>query len=124
MSLRDDLLKPKPRTESLEVPGKGTVYLLRWNGKERAAWDSYVQNITTPDGDIHDTAALRATAVQMGVANEDGTLVFGFNDIEALKTSEGDWQAVVYLALCALNKLTNFDARSSAASFFQRIAVS
>jgi len=32
-----------------------------------------------------------------------------------------DWQEVVFVALCALNKLTKFDARMSAQDFFTRI---
>jgi hypothetical protein len=105
----------------LNVPPIGEVHLLRWTGTQRAEWDAFVQNITNDNGTISKPAEMRATAVQMGVCNPDGTLMFKPQDVDELLKQPADWQEVVFVALCALNKLTKFDARMSAQDFFTRI---
>lgn len=109
------------RTEPLHCEW-GDIYLLRFNGHERRAWDAFAQNLLDESGNVRDSALLRSTAVQMGVCDADGNLLFAPADVEKLMTLEAGPQEVIFLALCSLNKLTKYDARLSAVDFFLRTA--
>lgn len=100
----------------------GDLHLLRFNGHERRAWDAFAQNMLDDTGNVRDSALMRSTAVQMGVCDADGNLLFAAADVEKLMTMEAGPQEVIFLALCSLNKLTKYDARLSAADFFLRTA--
>jgi hypothetical protein len=100
----------------------GDIYLLRFNGLERRAWDSFAQNMLDDAGNVRDSALMRSTAVQMGVCDKDGNLRYAPADVEKLMTLDAGPQEVIFLALCSLNKLTKYDARLSAADFFLKMA--
>ena len=118
---RETLLARKPLRVVPFSCEAGDLHLLVWTGKERMAWDQFIQNISDQTtGNIANTALWRATLLQLGICDAAGVLVFGPGDVEKLQESDSGWQVVACAAIVRLNKLSAFEVAQELENFPKR----
>lgn len=101
-------IKDLPCKEVTVEDWNGTVRVQRMDGVRRDEFETYAINrreIAKSEGKKRDLRGLKAKVVQLSVVNEDGSLVFSEEDIEALLAKSGSALDVIFQVASELSAL-------------------
>ena len=104
-----DFFKLKTKVVPLDVPELGTIYIKTLNASDREGLEKNMQLELEKNG-------IRATVFIYSVCEEDGTLVFSIEDLEAIKSLPSSIVSVVFDKSNELNKLTPVPEATEAAA--------